>query len=917
MKKYIILFVLSLASTLSTWADNLVAAGGEHYLAVKSDGTLWAWGSNSYGQIGDGKLETAKCLKPVKVTSNVVSVAAGLYHSLAIKNDGSLWAWGQNNNGQLGDGTLDNRNKPVKIMDGVKQVAAGDYHTVVLKTDGSVWTWGYNSKGQIGDDTYVTKNSPVKIMDGVKQIGAGCNYTFAIENNGTLWGWGQNTEGQFGDGTRLNRRAPRQIRDGVKTVAGGEYHTLFQMNDESIYASGRNTSGQLGDGSKAQTLTAKKIMNGAKMIATGRAHSLAIDNSSVLYAWGLNDEGQIGDGSKSDKTEPTRIMTSVKQMAASDYNTIAMKNDGTVWVWGWNRSGQLGDGTTASSTKPIEVTLSDGQVTPDPPAATNYYIVGGPNGDWVGTAASKELKFKHIGKDVTEDPVYSISFDAPEGDCWFAIGDDEACDAITNNGDWTKLYGTTKGNGNNGLSGKLTRRTNLSDDGSFLVPAGSKSIKVTIDMKEMTYLIELTSFGKVETTVAGIDYLVDFDTKTATVTQARGTMTNRVIPESIIYKGQTFTVTGIADYAFKDSSSFDYSITVPSTVTEVSAHAFDGICAPALIWKSNTKLPENAFDNIAWESMPQANFLLYVNNRSIAPSKMKNVVANGKAESIILTEGSVFHCPQTFTATSISYTHRFSMETAIGYAGGWETIALPFDVQQVTHESKGQLVPFAAYTKGSGNKPFWLYELGSAGFVQTSTIKANTPYLISMPNNSAYSSSFCVNGKVTFSATNTTVAAIPLKGNEPDYKRVTYQGKEFTLMYLFNSRERNVHAINSVTDLWSLTDARTAGSVFISNLRIIYPFEAYFYYNDPTGARSVIDIPFADNTSTGIDTPFRSSFRSAEGRLQGKNVQRSTFNVYSLSGQLVYSGSADDLNALKQQLPAGVYLVNGKKIVIP
>ena len=124
-----------------------------------------------------------------------------------------------------------------------------------------------------------------------------------------------------------------------------------------------------------------------------------------------------------------------------------------------------------------------------PQISENYYIVGGPN-DWAGSAASKELKFTHSGKDVYEDPVFTVVFNAPDGDCWFAIGDDEACDAIANDNDWSKLFGTKKGNGNTDPEGVLDRRYNLSDDGSFCVPAGNKLIKVTINMMDYTYKIE-------------------------------------------------------------------------------------------------------------------------------------------------------------------------------------------------------------------------------------------------------------------------------------------------------------------------------------------------------------------------------------------------------------------------------------------
>ncbi len=148
----------------------------------------------------------------------------------------------------------------------------------------------------------------------------------------------------------------------------------------------------------------------------------------------------------------------------------------------------------ASAVKDGQAALIDAgvvelNITPEAPQISeNYYIVGGTL-DWAGSAASKEQKFSHSDKDVYEDPVFTIVINAGEGDTWFAIGDDEACDAITNDGDWSKLFGTKKGNGNTDLTGSLDRRYNLSDDGSFCVPAGNKKIKVAINMMDYTYVI--------------------------------------------------------------------------------------------------------------------------------------------------------------------------------------------------------------------------------------------------------------------------------------------------------------------------------------------------------------------------------------------------------------------------------------------
>ena len=156
--------------------------------------------------------------------------------------------------------------------------------------------------------------------------------------------------------------------------------------------------------------------------------------------------------------------------------------DATVSMW-------LSNGTTTVKTATSDV-FHITVIPKAPQISQNYYIVGGASGDWAGTAQTKELKFTHSDLDVYDDPVFTIIMEAAEGDTWFAIGDYEACDAITNDGDWSKLFGTTKGNGNTDTSGTLDRRYNLSDDGSFCVPAGGKLIKVTLNMMDYSYQIE-------------------------------------------------------------------------------------------------------------------------------------------------------------------------------------------------------------------------------------------------------------------------------------------------------------------------------------------------------------------------------------------------------------------------------------------
>jgi hypothetical protein len=143
-----------------------VSAGYYYTLAIKEDGSLWAWGYNFYGQLGDGKTYN-RSLEPVKIMDNVVSISAGHEYSMAIKEDGSLWTWGKNINGQLGDGTTESKSSPVKIMDQVIRISAGEDHSKAIKQDSSLWAWGYNGYGQLGDGTTEDQLLPIKIMDQV------------------------------------------------------------------------------------------------------------------------------------------------------------------------------------------------------------------------------------------------------------------------------------------------------------------------------------------------------------------------------------------------------------------------------------------------------------------------------------------------------------------------------------------------------------------------------------------------------------------------------------------------------------------------------------------------------------------------------------------------------------------------------
>jgi alpha-tubulin suppressor-like RCC1 family protein len=359
--------VVGLAPAVMPAAMARLGAGGQHSLAIKPDGGLWAWGNNYFGQLGDGT--TANRSIPVPVMRRVATVATGLggWNSFAVRTDGSLWAWGSNGNGQLGDGTTLNRIRPTSIINDVAAVAVGWGHTLARKTDGSLWAWGWNNSGQLGDGTTIDRVSPTHIMNRVAGFAAGVAHTLAVKADGSLWAWGYNYYGQLGDGTTTDRLRPRRILNDVAGVAASS-HTLALKTDGSLWAWGCNESGQLGDGTTTSRPSPVSIMGGVAAIAAGDGHTFALKTDGSLWAWGSNSDGQLGDGTTTDRIRPRSIMNSVAAVATGRYHTLVRKTDGSLWAFGSNRNGQMGIGTTGGKMRHPVTVLGFGPTTPAAPS---------------------------------------------------------------------------------------------------------------------------------------------------------------------------------------------------------------------------------------------------------------------------------------------------------------------------------------------------------------------------------------------------------------------------------------------------------------------------------------------------------------------------------------------------------------------
>ena len=337
---------------------------------IFAQGALWTCGYNAYGELGNNTVvNESSPVQTIAGGTNWKQVAGGGYHTAAIKTDGTLWAWGYNGQGQLGDNTVVNKSSPVQTIAGGtnwKQVAGGFNHTAAIKTDGTLWTWGYDNYGQLGDNTIVAKSSPVQTITGGtnwKQVACGSYHTAAIKTDGTLWTWGYNPYGQLGNNTVVNESSTVQtIAGGTnwKQVACGSYHTAAIKTDGTLWTWGQNTYGGLGDNTVAHKSSPVQTIAGGtnwKQVACGYQITAAIKTDGTLWTWGYNGNGQLGDNTTVAKSSPVQTITggtNWKQVACGSNYTTAIKTDGTLWTCGYNNQGGLGDNTTVAKSSPVQ-----------------------------------------------------------------------------------------------------------------------------------------------------------------------------------------------------------------------------------------------------------------------------------------------------------------------------------------------------------------------------------------------------------------------------------------------------------------------------------------------------------------------------------------------------------------------------------
>lgn len=343
------------ANMLNLTEDNslpMVSLGEDSSAAIRDNGSLWMWGENFNGQLGDGTDVTRST--PVGIMTNVKSVSLGAFHSAAIKEDGSLWMWGSNGHGQYGDGTYISSNIPVKIMENVKNAALGYESTAVIKEDGSLWMWGNVEWARSGNT--ISSNTPVKVMENVKSVSIGIFDTAVIKEDDSLWVFGHNYGGDSSEGIDGNLVEPVKLMDGARSVSLGFTHSGVIKKDGSLWMWGNNDYGKLGDGTEIKRSEPVKIMDHVKNISLGNNYSAALKEDGSVWTWGLNSNGQLGDGTEINRSTPVKIMDHAKSIEMGAVHSAAIKEDGVLWMWGAASRGQLGESLYGNRTTPQPVT---------------------------------------------------------------------------------------------------------------------------------------------------------------------------------------------------------------------------------------------------------------------------------------------------------------------------------------------------------------------------------------------------------------------------------------------------------------------------------------------------------------------------------------------------------------------------------
>ncbi len=382
---------------------SILAGGYYHSVALGSDGSVWAWGADNYGQVGNGTTVQSQTT-PVQVSgpngvgilTGITGVAAGQYHSVAVRGtDGTAWAWGNNFDGELGDLSGTNQNTPVQVvitqtggqpLTGISVVASRNSHSLAIRrSDGSVWAWGLNTSGQLGNGTVASFRGAAQVigiggvgfLTGIVAISAGDNFSVAVDSSGNVYAWGDDSAGQLGDnrfGAGIMSSTPVRVHglNNVGTLFGGLAAASRANGSDALNSD--HTLSAWGTGNQPQSIYPVVVAGAGgsgtlfPMVAVGAGvnTTLTIDPDTGLWDWGDNTYGQLGDGTTTFHPNAVQVLdigggpsllTGVVAATGGLNHSLAVLSDGRIAAWGSNVSGQLGDGTTTDRTIPVQVIM--------------------------------------------------------------------------------------------------------------------------------------------------------------------------------------------------------------------------------------------------------------------------------------------------------------------------------------------------------------------------------------------------------------------------------------------------------------------------------------------------------------------------------------------------------------------------------
>ncbi len=415
-----------------------IACGASHSVVLRADGSVgWLGFYNTHNPSVEEQNphDPSYQLKILSSLGNIIQVASGDQHTVALRSDGTVWAYGMGNKGQLGNSKFESSMMPVQVAEitGAKAVAAGGDSSLAIISDDSVVTWGSNNFGQLGDGTTMDRSVPVAIskLTQVTAAAMGKDHALLIrKEDGTVWIWGDNKDEQLVGNKTPILSVPQQVPglSHVKAVAAGEGFSLALLENKSVVAWGVNHFGQLGLGDTPlhSTPTAIPHLTDVEQIAAGSSHVIARLKNGTLKAWGSNDLGQVGDGTFTNQLSPVAVkeLTSITDISAGKSHSFAVRGDHTAWSWGNNANEQLGVSATRQHRSAIRLVANsadtDADGIPDGLERTyfgNLFHNGAADSDGDGWNDSQEILLgtNPILADTDSDNLTDIADSSPRG----------------------------------------------------------------------------------------------------------------------------------------------------------------------------------------------------------------------------------------------------------------------------------------------------------------------------------------------------------------------------------------------------------------------------------------------------------------------------------------------------------------------